>query len=1263
MNYRLIKKCWMPLAILVIAIAILFSMFRALTPFAKQYKGDVEHHLSRLIGQPVEINSMETSWYWFEPVLRLNQVKVVDSQDHVLQFKKLLVGIDLLSSLWHWHLQPGILYVDDAHFTLRQTDDSWQIDGLRQDKQVTLEPDLYLPILGWLLGQQKVVIKNVSAMVHLKNGVLVPLSALNLTAVNRSGHYRLQGSAKLAQTMATELVVLADLKLNPYALNDLTGQAYLSLHRLLPGQWQDFFPEAPYHIESGKGGMELWFDVAKGKLTGLQTRFDFRRLAYSKQASSHHHYIQSLRGNLAWKPLRDGWQLTGDKIKFRADSNDWPENSFQIENHSSKHLYRVFVQNLLLEPLLAAEVEWPQIMKPVLAVRPTGTLHDTQIEMQEGQVSYVLTRFTNLSWQNIGTVPAVSHLSGVLSWQPTEGRLDLDSEEASIAPRGYKPITFTQANASLEWKELSQGLRVSMERLVLSHPALVLSARGALDEPFSPTRKLRLSAEFSAKNAEQWLAYVPSQYVKAKLDDWLKHDITRIDKASGQLTIEGALADFPFDKEPGEFSIVSRLSGVDLFFNKNWPISRDIDAYLRVKKRSLEADILQASLQDVFVDSINLRVDDLGLDKETLLLHGKVEAPAEKALGYVFASPLTHYLAKLKMLDVQGALGLDLRLEVPLYPDNNDVLARGTVTFNNNELMFHHSLNDVKLKQFSGELQFDEHGVIDSAMTATLLGSPVNIRVLSKNQPNSSTEVTLSGNTTVDILREKFALPILPNIQGSLSIESQLDLTNSPEESDHIRVSSSLEGVEINLPAPFGKPSERPAPLTLDLALNSDKSLRLRGNYDNSLSSDLWFAESKGAYVFDKGEIRMGAGQALGQKRRGLRVVGSLPMVDIKQWQEALSTNAGPISMPVLEKLTVVDMKVGKIVLWGQNYLNVALNASKYGKDVWDLSIEQQDIAGDFRYQLSTNSLSGHFERLYLSKSYFAGKSDNRPTASLKPIDIPNLNVTIDALRLDAVDVGAVALKSSSSTTRWHLENCNIKSQDYQLVLKGDWHFSPKQNNTELQADLQTGDVGKSLQRWNITPAVEAHHANIQYTGGWQGGINDFSLAKNNGRVYIMLENGRITHLSPETEQKMGLGKLLSILSLQTIPRRLKLDFSDLSNNGYSFDVFKGNFALKKGVMNTTDSYIDGPVAYVSMKGDLDLVKQLYDVELQVSPHITASLPVVATIAGGPIAGVATWVASKIINQGMQTVTSYTYKVSGPWLNPVVQQVSIHKKK
>lgn len=1261
---RILKKCWMPLAILMITMAVLFCLFRALTPWAKQYKGEVEKHLSAIVGQPVAINSMETSWYWFEPVLRLNQVTVSDSQDHVLKFNKLLVGINLLSSIWHWHIQPGILYVDDAHLTLRQANNHWQIDGLSHDKQVTIEPDLYLPVLGWLLGQQKIIIKNVSAMVHLANGSIVPLSDLNLTAVNRNGHYRLKGRAKLAQTMATELLIMADMTINPYTFNDATGEAYFSVNRLLPAQWQVFFPESPYKLESGKGNLEAWLDFSKGHFSGLQTRLNFHRIAWSKQGAKHSSFIQSLKGNFAWNTSNEGWKLSGDHIQLVARGMQWPENAIQIKHNKEQQSYQVFLQNLQIEPLLTAEIDWPELMQPVLALHPSGQLKDTQLEVKEGKVDYVLTRFTDLSWKSQAKIPAVSNLAGVLSWQPTEGRLELDGENTSLAFTGRPPITFKQANAALEWKDLSQGLRISMDRLVLTHEDFVISARGVLDEALSATRQLRLAAEFSAEKAQQWFAYIPPGLLKAKLDDWIKHDIKFIDKASGQLSINGMLADFPFDNKPGEFKIVSRFSGVDLFFNRHWPISRDIDAYLHVDKRDLDVEVLQADLQGITVDHANFNVANIGLDKETLLFHGKIEAPAPKVMDYVLASPLQKHLAKLKMLDIQGNLGLDLSIEVPLYPENDEVLARGDLTFTDDQLLFHHSLKDVQLLNLSGPLQFDEHGVTDSALSATLNGEPLAIHIQTKSLPKPHTEVNLVGNTSINLLRENFDLPIMPFLQGELKVESQIILADDANASDHIHVGSNLQGVAIDLPAPFGKTATETAAISFDVDLNQQKTLRLRSNYDNRCSSDLWFNRTKEGFALDKGEVRLGNGQALWRKNSGVQLVGSLATVDVKQWREVFAkvqANA-ETKAPLLAKMSAVDVKLGRVILWGQNYPAVAINATKEDDEEWSISLEQSDIAGDLHYQFSTNTLSGHFERLFLDNSALVGKTATLTTTKLKPKDIPNLNLTVDDFRLEDVPIGNIDIKSTSKESKWVLDSCKIKTPEYQLTMKGDWQQQGQQNITHMQADLQTSDLGKSLQRWHITPAVEAHKANIQFDGSWPGALNEFALAKTNGRVYITLQNGRITHLSPETEEKLGVGKLLSILSLQTIPRRLKLDFSDLSQDGYSYDVFKGNFTLKKGVMNTTDSYIDGPVAYASMKGDLDLVKQLYDVELHVLPHITASLPVVATIAGGPIAGMATWVASKIINQGMEKVTGYTYRVSGPWSDPVVQQVSILRK-
>ena len=1176
-----LKKCLMPLAILMIIIAILFSLFRALTPWVKEYKGQIEQHMSVLLGQPVVINDLETSWYWFEPVLKMNQVTLLDKQDHVLKLNKLLVGINLFSSLWHWQIQPGVLYVEDVHLTLHQVNDHWDVDGLNQDKQsMSLESDSYLQILSWVLSQQKIVIKHASAMVYLRDGTLIPLRDLNLTTKHSYGHYRVKGSARLEQKVPTQLALLADMQLDPYALKKASGHAYLSVQHVLPAQWLSFFPDLTYHVKGGEGNVELWLDLVKGTFLSLQSTLDFNHIAWTQDGKIKKHTIKFLQANLAWRTTSDGWRLSGDQIKLSLDGKNWPENTVQLVYKKSQDQYHAFLKQLSLESVLAIDFPWPDNLLPVLAMHPSGELYDSQIEIKAGEPNYVLTRFANFGWKGQGDSPSVNQLSGVLYWQPAEGHLELDGVNTSITTsKKLPPVVFEQLNAAFDWKQLNNGWRVSMDRFVLSRPDLVLSAQGVLDEPLQPSANLRLTAEFSASNGRYWIDYIPSRYLKPKLDAWLKHDVKRVAKASGRLIVNGPLVDFPFDKQPGEFSIDSYVSGVDLFIGKGWPLTSDIDANLKVDKRTLDANIVHANLNEVLVEKLSLVINDIGLGREALLIHGDIQAPADKIKDYVFASPIGTHFRRWKMLDIRDFLGLDLSLEVPLYPESNHVYARGLLTFDNNEVIFHHALNTISLDKLSGTLQFDEQGITNSELIGSLAGDPVAMHIQSIRKPKPYIEANIEGSTSIDLLREKFSMPLLRLMDGHFNIQGLLIIKDNPNDLDHLRISTSLEGVAVDLPPPLGKTAKEAVPLTIDVDFNADKNMEFRVAYK--------------------------------------------------------------------------DLKV---------------KASKITNDNWSVKLQQKDVVdADLQYHAGINTVSGNIDHLYLSNVMTFSSRMKANSAAIKLTDIPNFNLTVGAVKLDTVDLGSVNLKSSSNPKQWTLDYCKINSPDYQLTMQGNWQQNGKQNNTQIQAELQLLDLGKALARWNIMPAVEAHRGTVLFKGGWKGAMYDFSLANVIGDMAIVLKSGRITNLDKATEEKLGLGKLLSVLSLQTIPRRLKLDFSDLSEGGYSFDEFKGSFTLKNGVMSTQDSYIDGPVAYVSMKGELDLVKHLYDVDLRVTPYIMAWVPVVVTIAGGPIAGpiagIATWVASKLINKGMQQISAYTYKISGPWLDPVMQQVNIFRKK
>jgi uncharacterized protein YhdP len=376
---------------------------------------------------------------------------------------------------------------------------------------------------------------------------------------------------------------------------------------------------------------------------------------------------------------------------------------------------------------------------------------------------------------------------------------------------------------------------------------------------------------------------------------------------------------------------------------------------------------------------------------------------------------------------------------------------------------------------------------------------------------------------------------------------------------------------------------------------------------------------------------------------------------------------------------TAAAVKPTKLVLDFDSDVNMSIQGD-YGRqlfvkmkrlnqDEWDVVLRLREVNADLKYYTSSHTLSGHIPDVWIDSNWFASQSAKKYDFS--PQDIPNLNMSIDNLYWNGRALGVAALKSRSDKDHWRLDEFSLRTDAYSFALKGHWQRTLTNkgidNLSRIDAQINLRNLEKTLKYWKMPAVVDAKRGSITLTGEWKKPFFDFSWAAFVGEGSMSLRNGSITHFDKATEEKIGLGKLLSILSLQTIPRRLTLDFSDLSQSGYSFDVFDGHFKFKQGVMSTQDTYVDGPVAYASMKGDLDLDKRLYDLKLQVSPHIAASLPIVATIAGGPVAGpvagIATWMAIKLINQGMEKISSYSYRVSGPWLDPIVQQIDIKKKK
>ena len=136
-----------------------------------------------------------------------------------------------------------------------------------------------------------------------------------------------------------------------------------------------------------------------------------------------------------------------------------------------------------------------------------------------------------------------------------------------------------------------------------------------------------------------------------------------------------------------------------------------------------------------------------------------------------------------------------------------------------------------------------------------------------------------------------------------------------------------------------------------------------------------------------------------------------------------------------------------------------------------------------------------------------------------------------------------------------------------------------------------------------------------------------------------------------------GAGRLLSVLSLQSLPRRLALDFRDVFQEGFAFDNVTGDITIQDGVASTNNFRMRGVQAAVLMEGRADLARETQDLRVLVVPEINAGTASLAYAAINPAIGLGTFIAQLVLRRPLMAAGTREFHVHGPWADPKVERV------
>ena len=155
--------------------------------------------------------------------------------------------------------------------------------------------------------------------------------------------------------------------------------------------------------------------------------------------------------------------------------------------------------------------------------------------------------------------------------------------------------------------------------------------------------------------------------------------------------------------------------------------------------------------------------------------------------------------------------------------------------------------------------------------------------------------------------------------------------------------------------------------------------------------------------------------------------------------------------------------------------------------------------------------------------------------------------------------------------------------------------------------------------------------------------------------MHLKITDGRVLEIDP------GAGRIFGLISLQALPRRLSLDFSDMFRKGFSFDKIEGDFILKGGVATTENLVMEGPAARLEAQGKIGLSARNYDQVVTVTPNVSSSLPVAGAVVGGMGVGAAILLAQQLLEPEIDKATRVKYSVTGQWDDPVIKRLNVKK--
>jgi uncharacterized protein (TIGR02099 family) len=1245
------------------------------------YKKELVNIISQETKKEVTIEKFDANWNVTNPQFIIENFSIyANKSEKSFTFKKFEVDVSWWSLIKFELVLDQVTLYDLAVEIQKNSESEFLIGGWKVAFDPSSEDEFDGKLIDWLLNQDELQLVNSKIIWIDKTRANSP--PLVLSDINISYHtsdllsyldrhvfyldfYTSAGtSKKVSLTGHFDADSINELQKADGAFTFKFDD--LNLYAFSP--WVDY----PLSINDGSGSLSINMEFEDGKLREGGSNFSIKDLnANTLKNGNQSMVFQEIKGDVNLKLVNDELNIildnlfltTNSKLKFEDSS---ASVKYNLETSQVNKLTMIVDRFDLasvkeISNQFLSENDESNIM--INALSATGEIDDLKLKWQktleeESPKIKLSAKLLKIEVNEFEDFPGLKNITGEIKVENEKGIIKSVSRDLTITKNNVfrSPLKLNQFTGAVTWK----NKKYMLNDIAIKDDFMEVFINGDVEYQSLDDLYVDLNIDSPTINIPNFKVFYPKQIGKDGLG-WLDTSLLKGTAENTSLQIKGKVKDFPFidennkpDLSKGFFRVQTSIKDSFIEYGDNWPEVEKFDAEVSVNGGDVFITSQKGELDKSQIKTFNGAITPFTADEVVLNIDTVLDSSAENIIYAVNNSPIKEAMKGMSE-DMEGKGDGELKLVLNVgFDDLDNIPFKGTYEFLGSTLE-NPQLEIPPISDLRGVLEFNNDDVKITNLDGKLFGEPLNLKL--KNA-DGATIIDLKGVIGENMIKELLGENWLKNINGQADWEGLISLSENKSE---FKITSDLLGIQIKNLSFLDKAKNKSEDTALKLTINkqstgedSDVINITLGDHVKGLINSA--NDENGDPSLTNGLIEVNSDKKMQIPESGIVFIANLNEVDLEELVDLIPDNESEISDIDSSQSKSMNIEavlnIKKLNAYGYifNNFNFKLRPEDSGIIV---QLNGEGARGNILWDPEKNLIKARFEELHLLGSDESIEEWDDAFETEDPIikNPPKIDVKIQEFLLKSKYFdnnlnGNLTFQASKSNNKWFIDLFKFLNPDYALKVTGIWHDESPNPDTEIDFDWKITDLDKTLEEFNLDNLMTGGTGQLNGKLSWPKSPWKFDKNKASGSISINIDKGVILEAQPG-----AMGRLFGLLSLQSLPSRLTLDFSDIFADGFAFDSIDGLAELENSNIHSDNFEIKGPAADIFIKGDVNYKDETQDLVVTITPNVTDTMSV-AALAGGPIVGAAAFVLQKLLNDPLNEVLTDQYRLTGSWADP-----------